>query len=159
MALQLGTTPIGVTIQVADRDGNLGSTTFHFPNTLTVVDLVAAAVQAETAINLLTSGEVAGGSISIPLVRSTPMPIPGEASDVERKGVFVFNTTNPASLGKIEIPSIDNARVLDGTNIIDSIQSAAVVAALTGLNAMNGVGFDLVSLRSAYKSHRRSRRG
>ena len=159
MALVLGTTPIGVTLQVEDRDKNRGSCTFYFPPTLTVVDLVAAAAQAETVVAALSNGNIVGGSISIPLVQSAAPSTPPEESDVERKGVLVFDTSNPASIGKIEIPSLDNSVVVDGTDVISSVSANVLLSALVALNAQNGVGFDLTALRSAYKSHRRSRRG
>lgn len=159
MALGLGSTPIGVTIQVEDRDKNRGSCTFYFPPTLTVVDLVSAAAQAEAVVAVLSNGNIVGGSISIPLIQGTAPSTPPEESDVERKGVLVFDTTNPASIGKVEIPSLDNSVVVDGTDVISSVSANALLTALVALNAQNGVGFDLTALRSAYKSHRRSRRG
>lgn len=160
MPLQLGTTPIGVTIQVLDRDRNQGSCTFYFPNTLTIIDLIAATVQAEAAVALLSNGFIVGGSIAIPLVQSTAPATPPEESDCERKAVLTFNTSNPASIGKIEIPSVANTLVVDGTNVLGpGAALSGIVATLTGFNAQNGVGFDLVSLRSAVKRHRRSSKG
>lgn len=159
MPLGLGSTPIGVTINVEDRDRNVGKCTFYFPPTMTVIDLVAAAAQAEAVVATLSNGNIIGGSISIPLIQSAAPSTPPEESDVERKGVLTFLTDNPASTAKIEIPSLDNAVVVDGTDVISSVSANALLTALVSLNAMNGVGFDLVSLKSAYKRHRRSSRG
>lgn len=159
MALGLGSTPIGVTINVEDRDRNVGRTTLYFPPTLTVVDLLAAAAQAEIVVGALTNGNIIGGSINIPLIQGSTLGTPPESSDVERKGVITFLTSNPASMGKIEVPSLNNDTVIDGSDIIGTVPVNALLAALVALNAMNGIGADLTAVKSAYKRHRASRRG
>ena len=159
MPLILGQQPIGLTVTVEDRDKNRAGTTFYFPNTLTIVDLLSASAQAEAVVAALSNGNIVGGSISIPLTQNMSPSVPSENSDIERKGVLTFTTSNPASVGRLEIPSLDNSFVIDGTDVISGVTFDLAVAALISFGATNGVGFDLTGLKEAYKRHRRSRRG
>ncbi len=167
MPLVLGQKPISVTIQLEDRDKNRSGVTLYYPSDTELTELVAIVAGAEAAIGLISNANIVGASINLPLVQNTINVTAPEESDVERKGVFSFATTNPASYAKIEIPSVDNALVVDGTNVLDA--SSAAVAAVIALfrfgvpgfaaPATNGVGFDITDFRSAYKRHRRSGKG
>lgn len=54
-----------------------------------------------------------------------------EAADVERKAVIVMEASN-GQISKLELPSIDNAFVIDGSNVVND-QNATVLAFLGAL--------------------------
>jgi len=158
-----------VSATVADRDKNLRSFSFNLPSALT---FAAATTAAETVIaaaaTLLNGVVVRYGLLGGKYETSYPATLPVEGSDVERKGVFVFNTAVFGQHVKIELPSINNTYVVDGSNIIDQADTdvAAFIAAVidTGLGAGNSpvssTGADITGIFGAPKKvHRKSSKG
>lgn len=158
-----------VSVTVADRDKNLRTFGFNLPSALTFAAATAAAEAIITAAATLINGVVVRyGMLGGKYETSYPGTLPPEESDTERKGVFVFNTTVFGQHVKVELPSIDNAYVVDGSNIIDQADAdvAAFVAAMidTGLGAGNSpvsaTGADITGLFGAPKKmHRKSGKG
>lgn len=168
MPLTAAARPVRYNLTLQDRDGNKGRCEISFPSTISIVDLVTNLAAIEALVAALSDAYIVDGTISIDLrqttVNANPPP---ETSDVERKGSFVFKTEVEGSFAKIEIPSIANTVVIDGTNLID--KSNVAVAAfvnfmigglldLTG-SPVNGPGNDITELVTAKKIHRGSSKG
>lgn len=156
-------TPVGVSVTVEDRDKNRSTVTVSIMplETWTIADIEAFSGSLEAAVALLTDGFIVGGNISIPLNQALPYAQPPEKSDVERKGVLTMRTSNGLSVGKVEIPSLDNANVIDGTSEINRTSAGylALSSLLLSPPVVNGVGFAMDEVVRAYKAHRGSRRG
>jgi len=158
-----------VSATVADRDKNLRSISFNLPSALTFAAATTAAEAIITAAATLINGVIVRYGLLGGKYESTyPATLPPEGSDVERKGVFVFNTTVFGQHVKVELPSINNDYVVDGSNIIDQADAdvAAFVDAMvdTGLGAGNSpvsaTGADITGLFGAPKKiHRKSSKG
>ena len=108
-----------VSATVADRDKNLRSFSFNLPSALTFAAATAAAEAIITAATALINGVIVRYGLLGGKYESTyPATLPPEGSDVERKGVFVFNTTVFGQHVKVELPSINNDYVVDGSKCI-----------------------------------------
>jgi hypothetical protein len=156
-------------VRFMDRDRNTSTVGFRFS---ALADLTAfiAAVPATLipALGAISDAEIVGWSLAQGAVDpDVPgVTVPAETSDVERKGVWSLKTDNGYPV-VLEIPSIDNTLVIDGSNLIN--RSAAAVIAFE--NILNGTVLlgtsNLVSNRDeevnqvvkAEKRHRGSTRG
>ena len=145
--IAFGTRPTTISLSIQDRDGQRSNAQFQFPGSTTIVDLQARLSALEAVVNQISDGVVVDGTISINLEQTTAFTAPPEASDVERKAVFTFDTANENSFAKIEVPSCDNSVVIDGTTTIDPLVSAALLAAITTGGGINGSGFEILRLR------------
>lgn len=166
MPLQAANRPTVVTLTIADRDGNKRTTSIIFPGTLSIADLILNLAAVEAAVAGITNGYIVDGTITIDLVQTTvEAEPPPESSDVERKGTFVF-LTDAGTYAKYEVPSVDPALVVDGSNVLNRADPAVVtyVNLMTGLNGVigdvvTGAGIPIASLFSAKKTHRASSKG
>jgi len=110
-----------LTVKLVDREGNVSSPSFRFGALLDVTDFIdAIPITLVPAIAALSNAEVAGWTLTHsatdPDVPAVTQPV--EASDVERKGRWSLRTANGHSV-TVEIPSIDNTFVIDGTQSIN----------------------------------------
>lgn len=151
-----------------DRDDNYSSLSFKLPAALSDTEAVTAALVVINAADALSDAVLTGYTISrgsvdhVAIATGAP-----ETSDVERKGVFVWRADNGQTV-KIEVPSILNTLVVDGTNVI-APTDAAVLAFVngvinTGIGAGNSpitnAGASLVALTEPGKKvHRKSSKG
>lgn len=158
--------PTAMTLTIQDLDGNKRTTSVIFPGTVTVADILANLAAVEAAVAGITNGFIVDGTVTIDLNQTDPFGAgPPESSDVERKAAFVF-TTEAGTYAKYEVPSVDPALVVDGSNVLDRANLAvqAYVTLMTGGlpavgNPVTGAGIPLEALFSARKIHRASSKG
>lgn len=157
-----------VSISVTDRDLNTRQFSFPVSSGETFADIQTFVTGSVIpAVDALVNGIVTGYSVNFSaddvVVVNTDAD---EASDVERKGVFQFIAANKA-ISKIEIPSIDNAFVIDGTNLLNlqapEVQALRDLWVPTGTPAVQPVtmtGSSFVNLYDIpHKIHRKSSKG
>lgn len=157
-----------VTATFKDRDNNKGSFSFNLNSSLSNLALEEAALDIAAAGAGVSNALLVGLSINRSYVETTNIAAQApEASDVERKAVYVFQTDEGQTV-TVQIPSVDNTKVVDGTNILNPADAAVLAFSTlfldTGLGAANSPitvsGEDLTSLaRPAYKRHRNSSKG
>jgi len=153
------------TINLIDRDGNTGSFSMKIADTVAASDIVDAfSGDIATALGGLSDASIIGYS----LTQSTQDPEytqPAESSDVERKGVFSFRDSgnNPVI---VSVPSVKNTLVVDNTQVLntaDALVGAFVNLFITGVlgvvRPISQAGNDVVRLKSAKKTHRKSSKG
>jgi len=158
---------IGLTYR--DNDGNTSSNELPVPIG-DIVDIAGAFVYANALIALvdgLTDAVIEKSSIRFEALETDPALLDApEESEVSRKGRFVFKTVEntPATL---EIPSIRNALVVDGSNTIsplDPAVAAFILAVLQGPpgednGVVTGAGIQYNRFVRAFKAHRSSSDG
>lgn len=163
-----GLSEVSLTFQ--DTDKNLATTSFLIDANIFGVSFTTWFANVYIpAIALLSDARLLSYRVSQMWYETAPVE-PAETSDVERKGSFTFKTdTN--QVVRMEIPSIKNALVFNGTNQIDVGQPAVAlyVRLMTGLELLadNATPFqpssvsggDIKSVASARKMHRRSSKG
>jgi hypothetical protein len=169
MPLELVNRPVRFNLTFEDRDKNKSRSQIQFPSTVTIADLAANLATIEGLFAALSNAYIVDGTISIDLRQTTVPTEPApEASDVERKGVFTFATTVENSFAKIEIPSVANEFVVDGTNRLNLLSptvAAFVAFMIEGLpgnltgEPVNGPGNSITKLLTAKKIHRGSGKG
>lgn len=156
-------------VRFIDRDRNKSTVGFRFSALADITAFLAAIpVTLVPALAAITDAEIEGWSLT-QSARDPDVPgvtQPAETSDVERKGVWSLKTDNGFPV-VLEIPSIDNTLVVDGTNVINRA-AAAVIAFENILNGNVLLGTsNLVSNRDedvntvvkAEKKHRASSKG
>jgi hypothetical protein len=162
--MALTTSPtMAVTISVMDRDRNTSTLGFYVVNggLLSVIEAAITGTMIP-AIQAIMDCVVTAYTITTGAEDHTPV-LPGETSDVERKGVFSFRAANGASY-VIAVPSIKNTMVVDETNKINKVDTAIAAfidMILTGsvlgiAHPVTYLGSDIVSLEKAVKTHRGS---
>lgn len=151
-----------------DRDRNTATMSIRLPAALTYAAAETAALAVFNAAAALSDAilydyHLGRGATDYDLL----VALPPETSDVERKGVFSFRATNGQTI-KLEVPSVLNSLVVDGSNILlvsDANVVAFVAAVLdTGLGAGNSpvtnAGVDLIASQGTpHKIHRKSAKG
>lgn len=117
-----------------DRDNNRSTVGGYLPSATT-----AAAVQTWLTTDFIPAVQGISNAVVIAynvsysatdvIIQNTDAP---EASDVERKAVFKLLASNKGK-SRIEVPSVDNAFVVDGSKVLDiaAPEVQAVIAALT----------------------------
>jgi hypothetical protein len=156
-----------LTLSFIDRDKNKGSTEFFVDTVNTVLEIITA-LEATIipAVQALSDAVITGWSINSTSTDLAPA-VPAETSDVERKGVFVFQAANGASY-TLQIPSIKNTLVIDGTNVIDQANAAVTTfvdmvvsdVLLALVRPRTYLGSDIARLFSTpNKKHRKSGKG
>jgi len=114
-----------LTIQMRDRDGNKSSVEMRFSALLDLTDFLAAIpTVVVAALAGISDAVVVGWTLTRQAVDSAPA-LPGEASDVERKGVFSALTDNGHTV-TVSVPSILNTKVIDRTNQINLADAAVI---------------------------------
>jgi len=153
------------TVSFIDRDGNTGSTSMKIADTVAAADIVDAFDTTIAAgIGAMSDAVVTGYT----LTQSSQDPAyatPAEASDVERKGTFSFRDSgnNPVV---VSIPSVKNTLVVDGTQVINTADTAVstfvnlfITGVLGAVRPISHAGLDVVRLKSAKKVHHKSSKG
>jgi len=155
-------------ITFVDRDLNPSTVTLYAPAALTYAQAQTMLDEVRGAMETLSDAVPSAWSLSkgakdlALVVGSAP-----ETSDVERKGVFQWRAANGALL-KLEVPSIKNTYVIDGSNVIDPADADVTAFKDLMVNTTVGagnspvtyLGSDLIgSYGTAYKRHRASSKG
>jgi len=150
---------MSVSIQVADRDLNKSDVNFKIDPATTLAAAQTLVANAIAALDPITNGLIYGWSISLGAEETDPAVVAVEASDVQRKGQFKF-TSDIGTPMRIEVPSIDNTKVVDFSNIISNAD-ADVAAFITFYlaNALTNSGAGASQFNGAEKIHRKSSRG
>lgn len=155
-----------VTVGVRDRDNNYRTTSASYPSSNTLANIIAEVEGSLIpAVQGASDGVVVAYTISLGGF-DYEAPQAAETSDVERKGVFQFRALNGQTM-KVEIPSIKNTLVVDGTNVLNiadplvlAVENAYLTAGLDGLAAVTAIGSALASREGIpHKIHRRSSKG
>jgi len=114
-----------LTIQMRDRDLNKSSVEMRFSALLDLTDFLAAIpTVVVAALAGISDAVVVGWTLTRQAVDSAPA-LPGEASDVEPKGVFSALTDNGHTV-TVSVPSILNTKVIDRTNQINLADAAVI---------------------------------
>lgn len=161
MALVLGPLPLRIGITIRDRDGNESEAVTYRQGLATVVDMEAQVQAFAVVVAALSNGFITGANVSVPFVEDTPpTELPPEASEVSRKGRFIFNTVIGRT-ATYDVPSIDPTLVTDNdpNGAIDPAQPAVAAYAAYMDTSVNGSNVGIGTLREAYKANRRTRRG
>lgn len=127
------------TITFVDNDDNRASFGVYLPGASLYADAYTDLSGIATAAAALSNAEV----LSLSLTRNAHedalnYATISEASDVERKAAFSFRGDNPVVRTRLELPSIDNTFVVEGTNVID-VNNATVQAFITALLTTAGI--------------------
>lgn len=156
--------PTEVTVGVRDYNNEDSTASVFFPVGLALADIVGQIAPVEAVIAALTDGFIYGGGLSRRFNQTDDPPPEGApiSSDVQRKGVFVFENSF-GTYNTYTIPSIDRALILAGSRQINRAAPAvaAYVALMTnqlagvaGFRAIGGNGYNLVRLVDAYEDSR-----
>jgi hypothetical protein len=157
-----------VTVSMIDRDFNKATVTANVLGSLafTVIDGWITG-DLIPAIEGLSNGVVTGYSVSYGAkdlaAVNTGAP---DASDVERKLVFTFVAADNTK-GKVEIPSVDNTHIVDGTDVasltdtaVAAMRDVFTTAGTGGVNAVSASGAVFSGMTSTpHKIHRKSTKG
>lgn len=154
-------------VQFQDRDKNIGTMSFYIPGAQTYAQAYTLASNIATLALALSDAVLLSVQLSRaaydPTVGSTTLP--AETSDVERKGVFSFKGDSPITSTTVNIPSVNNIFVVDGSNIINPADPAvqAFILAITagaGAGPVSIHGDDITRhVPPAKKVHRKSSKG
>lgn len=168
MALARGAT-VNVTYTFRDRDNNNSRTSVQLPSALTDADAETAALAVGAALQGASDAVLVAVSMSYDYLDTVALATQApETADVERKGVFVFRADNPNIKSRIEVPSIKNTLVVDGSNVLNiadplviAVRDAVINSALGPGNSPVSVGgIDLTALAGTpHKTHRGSSKG
>jgi hypothetical protein len=164
-----------VTITVKDEKNKRGNTSFfvRYPDLIDAAneDPVGYAQAVLAVVDNMIGGQIvsAGLTTAIPLVAGMNLkPAPAPSSDVEERGVFTFQTTNPEVMPVMSVPTFREDLVLAGTNRInrEAAEVAAFIEIMTRpeeLPADWAIGmvdergeFDVTGVRSALEKFRSS---
>ena len=155
-----------VTLSLVDRDRNVGSMSVHIPTT-SLIGAVETWVTGTLipAVQGISNAVVKAWTINTSAVDDAAVALAVEAADVERKGVFSFRAAD-GSAYVVSVPSIDNTKIIDETNIINKADAAVIAFRDAILNtggllitASTYLASDLIMLDKAVKTHRGSSRG
>lgn len=156
MAIVVG--PTGkLTYDLLDETGYKGKTALHFPAATLIADVHTAAAALGDLMALITDCSILGYTVTYS-ARDTAPGEPIDGARVENKGVFVLNLANTLT-SRLEVPGIKEA-VLTPSGSID-VEADAVsdflTAIITSPAIFRGIdASDIVSVRSAYQSFRRT---
>lgn len=127
-----------INVSYKDRDNNKSTQTFYFPGTESAANVqtlitgsLIPALQGITDAVIVGYRYSYGGAETDPVALEAP-----ETSDVERKASFVFRDSGLGFM-KVEIPSVSNLLVVDGTQALDPANPA--VSAFIDLVVDTGV--------------------
>lgn len=146
-----------------DTDRNIGQATVCLPGATTAANVETFMGSMSTILQALSNATLVGWSYSKGAI-DPDANVADEASDSERKGSFTFQDANGFQ-STLTIPSIDNAKVVDRSNVIpldDTDVAAYADAIITGLGGVaptNVRGVSYSRVVKADKTHRRSSKG
>lgn len=160
---------IVVTLSYRDNDNNTARSEYYIPSTniLSLAAATAVAVALIAIIQTLTDAVIEAYSIRFEAFETDGAVLDApETSEVSRKGRFKFRTV-ARTTGVLEIPSIDNSLVVDGSNTISPLNPAVaafIALVLDGPPGVNnglttGSGVQYNQFISATKGHDRSSEG
>lgn len=163
----VATSTKSINVTFEDRDGNESIVSFFAPGAAVTADVETFATGTLiTRLSALSNATIRRVTMTHTF-ENDAFAQPPEESDVERKGVWVWQA-NDRSTSKNEIPSLKNTLVIDGTDTINTVH-ADVVAFFnmmvdTGLWDVYGMGnyrgVKLIGTKSAPKKiHRASSKG
>lgn len=152
-----------------DRDNNASTMTFYYPGSESAANVQGFLTGTLVpALQALSDAVVTGWSYSFSGTETDPLVLDApETSDVERKASFVFRDSGNGFM-KLEVPSVRNTLVVDGTQNLDPANAAvaafidAIVdtGALDLTNAVNFRNLALIARVGAVKKiHRKSTKG
>lgn len=161
MALTRGSDPTALSFSFSDNNGLRASAGLYLPAAATVGDIDTFVTATRAPLLALTNARLLGANASFIYVEDVLGAVPPE-SEVERKLVLVFRTTNRRQRVKIEVPSPIFALERPGTNQValdDPLVvafAAQIIAGAIGPNngAVTVSGGDITQLESAYIRHR-----
>lgn len=110
-----------VTFSIQDAKGKVSITKINFPDTQTVGELSAWAVDMATAINAVITGKVisAGIGFEVDLAGATIRANPLANSDVEEGARFLWRSAINA-ITQFRLPTFDEAKMLSGTQQVNT---------------------------------------
>jgi len=150
---------ITVTYTFRDNDGKESTSEVLIPGATTAAAAVTFANALRLLIVALSDAVCITQNVILGYYENAIPTIP--SSDIENKGVFLFNAANGLK-SSIAVPSIleavlqANNQDIDQTNSDVSAFIDAMTLGLSGTNPVNASGTDLTSMREAYKQNRRS---
>lgn len=161
MALTRGTDPTALSFAFTDNNGLRASAGFYLPATADVAAIDTFVTATRAPLLALTNARLEGANASFIYVEDAAGSLPPE-SEVERKLVLVFRTTNRRQRVKIEVPSPIFALERPGTNqvalddpLIVAFAQQIIAGAIGPANgAVTVSGGDIIDLESAYIRHR-----
>jgi hypothetical protein len=157
------------TFSFKDRDNNIGRTSVSLLGTLTYEDASASALEVGARMQAVSDAQLVAITLTYKLTDPALVGVLApETSDVERKLRFSFEGATPNLKSRIEVPSVLNTLIVDGTNVADKT-NAAVAALITavlnptlgaGTGPVTASGDDLAAFVGApTKIHRASSKG
>lgn len=161
MALVGTTDPVSVSFSFADNNGNKSQTGLYLPAGITR-DALETGVNALRDVLLpVTNATLLGASAGLVFTEDAPVVAPPE-SEVERKLVLIFRTSNTRQRVRVEVPSPVFGLEQPGT---DAVSLTNPLVAALGTYIINGAfgpfngaqsisGGDIISLERAYIAHR-----
>ena len=164
MALTLGNDPFAASFTFQDNNGNVSQTGLYLPNSLSIAEVQSGVTLLRGPLLALTNATLLGANTTVAFLEDAPVAAPPE-SEVERKLVMVFRTTNRRQRARIEVPSPIFGLEQPGTDQValdNPLVAAFATAVISGaFGAENGArtisGGDIVSLERAYIAHRTRR--
>lgn len=164
MALVNTGDPIGLSFAFRDNNGNNSSTSLYLPPALSVGFINDAITLVRDPMVALTNATLLGANANIVYTEDTPIGAPPE-SEVERKLVLIFATTNRRQKVRVEVPSPVFGLEEPGTDAVSLTNPlvAAFGTAIIGGSFGPGNGFrsvsngDIIALERAYIAHRTRR--
>lgn len=109
-----------IVLSFRDNDSNSATMTMYFPGSESAANVQTAITGTLIpAVQGITDAVVTGYRYSYGAKETDPLVLDApETSDVERKASFVFRDEGLGTM-KLEIPSVDNTLVIDGTQNLD----------------------------------------
>lgn len=158
---------VGMTFR--DNDNNSARSEYYLPSA-GILDLATALAYGDalvTLVDAMTDAVIESSSVRLESFETDPAILDApETSEVSRKGKFKFKT-EARTTAVLEVPSILNSLVVDGSNVIsplDPVVQAFITAVLQGPpGAGNGLttgsGVQYNQFIGAEKAHRSSSNG
>jgi hypothetical protein len=150
---------ITIEFSFRDNDGARSTTEVLLPGGTSAANAITFAAAIRPLLQALSDAVIVAMNVIIGYYENAIPTIP--SSDVENKGVFVFNAANGIK-SSVSVPSILEAVLQSNNRDTDQAQSdvddfiTAMTAGLSSIQPCNLSGADLVSVRDAYKQNRRS---
>jgi hypothetical protein len=150
---------ITITFTFRDNDGKESTTEVLLPGATTAAAAITYATAARVLLAAVSDAVLISMNILLGYYENAIGTIP--SSDIENKGVLLFNSANGLK-SSLAIPSIlesvlqGNNQDIDQANADVSALMDAMTLGLSGTQPVNASGSDLVGVREAYKQNRRS---
>jgi len=150
---------ITITFTFRDDDGKESTTEILLPGATTAANAITFSTAVRALLAAVSDATLIGMNILLGYYENAIGTI--ASSDVENKGVLLFNSANGLK-SSLAIPSVLES-VLQGNNQDIDLANAdvsdlvdAMTLGLSSIQPCNGSGSDLVGVRDAYKQNRRS---